>query len=137
MNSMSRRLIVPAVLLAVLGIWQLKTRAQQDEVNPRAVLAKPGTRFNFEVIESFDAKYVGDTPGHLGRAGGVEHIRPKVAIGDAVFRGEKKVGTITSVVWTRVQGALTVEFDPAPGTRISVGDEVWLDLNPVASASEK
>ena len=137
MKFSSRRLIVPTVLLAILGVWQLKTRAQQDEVIPRAVLAKPGTRFKFEVIESFDAKYVGDTPGHLGRAGGVEHVRPRVALGDAVFRDEKKVGTITSVVWTRVQGALTVEFDPAPGTRISVGDEVWLDLNPVTSDSEK
>ena len=137
MNSMSRRLIVLAVLLAILGIWQLKTRAQQDDVVPHAVLAKPGTRFKFEVIESFDAKYVGDTPGHLGRAGGVEHIRPRVALGDGVFRGEKKVGMITSVLWTRVQGALTVEFDPTPGTRISVGDEVWLDLNPATADSEK
>ena len=44
---------------------------------------KYGTAFSFEVIESHDADYLGDTPAHLGRNGGLT-VRPHVALGDAV-----------------------------------------------------
>jgi hypothetical protein len=44
------------------------------------------------------------------------------------------VGTVTRAVWDRVSGGLTVEFDPAPLTRIAVGDEVWVDLNPAPAS---
>jgi len=100
-------------------------------------LAPPGTRFEFEVIESHDAAYLGDTPGHMGRDGGLT-VRPNVALGDGVYRtvAEKavRVGTITRVVWDRVSGGLTVEFDPEPLVRVAVGEEVWIDLNPAPPA---
>lgn len=112
--------------------------AGADDVQARLPLAAPGTRFHFEVIESHDAAYLGDTPGHMGRDGGLA-VRPNVALGDGVYRtaGEQatRIGTITRVVWDRVSGGLTVEFDPAPLVRVAVGEEVWIDLNP-APASE-
>jgi len=77
--------------------------------------------------------YAGGTPGHMGRDGGLKY-RPNVALGDGVFRTEAgkaaRVGTITRVLWDRVSGGLTVEFDPAPDVRVAVGEEVWIDLNP-------
>ena len=95
-----------------------------------------GTRFSFEVIESHDAKYLGDTPAHVGKDGGLT-VRPQVALGDGVYRTEggetRLVGTITQVQWDRVSGSLTVEFDPQPFERVAVGDEVWIDLNPAPS----
>jgi hypothetical protein len=41
-----------------------------------------------------------------------------------------RIGRVTRVVWERVSGSLTVEFDPEPLIRIAVGDEVFVDLNP-------
>jgi hypothetical protein len=38
--------------------------------------------------------------------------------------------------WSRVGGSLEVEFDPEPFQRIAVGDEVWIDLNPVPTDAE-
>ncbi len=86
-------------------------------------------RFEFDVVESFDAKYQGDTPGFTGRNGGLEGIRPSIALGDPVFRGNKQVGSVTSIVWERVRGSLTVEFDPLPAERIAVGETLWISLN--------
>lgn len=120
-------------LLAVL----LATSAGAGDAQKQLPLAPPGTRFDFEVIESHDAAYLGDTPGHMGRDGGLT-CRPNVALGDGVFRTKAeravRVGTITRVVWDRVSGGLTVEFDPEPLMRIAVGEEVWIDLNPLPSA---
>jgi len=99
-------------------------------------LAPHGTPFFFEVIDSHDAKYEGDTPSHLGKDGGLT-VRPNVALGDPVYRTVNKVttviGKVTLVAWDRVSGSLTVEFDPQPLHRIAVGDEVWVDLNPAPS----
>jgi hypothetical protein len=124
------RLIAGAGLMAATAVLAADSQA-------RLPLAPPGTRFEFEVIESHDAVYLGDTPGHMGRDGGLT-VRPNVALGDGVYRttGEKtaRVGTITRVVWDRVSGGLTVEFDPEPLTRVAVGDEVWIDLNPLPPA---
>ena len=124
------RLIAGAGLMAATAVLAADSQA-------RLPLAPPGTRFEFEVIESHDAAYLGDTPGHMGRDGGLT-VRPNVALGDGVYRttGEKmaRVGTITRVVWDRVSGGLTVEFDPEPLTRVAVGDEVWIDLNPLQPA---
>jgi hypothetical protein len=121
------RLIAGAGLMAATAVLAADSQAKLP-------LAPPGTRFEFEVIESHDAAYLGDTPGHMGRDGGLT-VRPNVALGDGVYRatGEKtaRVGTITRVVWDRVSGGLTVEFDPEPLTRIAVGEEVWIDLNPL------
>ncbi len=102
-------------------------------------LARQGARFEFEVIESFDATYLGDTPGHMGRAGGLT-VRPSVALGDGVYRtrGEvtERIGTVSRVRWERASGGLTVEFDPMPVFRIAVGDVVWVDLNPPPETTE-
>lgn len=133
MTSLCRRMAISVVLLTVLTVWQLTSGAQPTDGKATTPLAKSGTRFSFEVIESFDAKYEGDTPGHTGRAGGLENTRPNVALGDPVFRADKKLGTITSIVWSRVQGGLTIEFDPEPNARIAVGDVMWVDLNPAST----
>jgi hypothetical protein len=95
--------------------------------------AAQGTQFSFEVVESRDALYLGDTPSHLGRDGGLT-VRPNVALGDAVYKTvgteRTRVGRISRVAWNRVSGSLEVEFSPEPLLRIAVGDEVWIDLNP-------
>jgi len=105
----------------------------EEGADPEIRFAAPGTPFRFEVIESHDAEYLGDTPAHLGRSGGLT-IRPRVALGDPVYRTDagthRRVGHVTHVVWNRVSGSLQVEFDPAPLERVAVGDEVWIDLNP-------
>lgn len=112
--------------------------AVADDVQAKIPLAPQGTKFEFEVIESHDAAYLGDTPGHMGRDGGLK-FRPNVALGDGVYRsaGEKtvRIGSITRVLWDRVSGGLTVEFDPAPLVRVAVGEEVWIDLNPAPAAA--
>jgi len=115
--------------------------AQTDDSQNLLARAAPGTPFAFEVIESLDAAYLGDTPSHMGRDGGLS-VRPNVSLGDAVYRttrsGEQsntvRVGTVTRVKWERVSGGLTVEFDPEPLQRIAVGDEVWIDLNPLPAS---
>ncbi|MFM7137773.1 MAG: hypothetical protein ACKO1M_12000 [Planctomycetota bacterium] len=103
-------------------------------------LAPPGTAFRFEVTESHDAEYLGDTPAHLGKNGGLT-VRPQVALGDAVYRttatGRTRVGHVTRATWSRTGGSLEVEFDPEPFQRISVGDEVWIDLNPPRIPAEQ
>lgn len=123
-------------LLAVAGVVASIGAVAADS-QAKLPLAPPGTRFEFEVIESHDAAYLGDTPGHMGRDGGLT-VRPNVALGDGVYRtvAEKavRVGTITRVVWDRVSGGLTVEFDPEPLVRVAVGEEVWIDLNPAPPA---
>lgn len=125
-----------AVAAGLLMMTQWSTHAQPGKL-PEARPAKPGTRHTFEVVESFDAKYEGDTPGHIGRAGGLDEIRPNVALGDPVFHNDKKAGTITNVVWSRAQGSLAIEFDPEPNQRIAVGDIMTLDLNPVEKTPAK
>jgi len=135
MMSTTIRRLSHAVVMAVVVAAPQAARANDDRATPP--LAPRGTKFAFEVIESHDAAYLGDTPGHMGRDGGLT-FRPNVALGDGVYRteGEKvaRVGSITRVVWDRVSGGLTVEFDPAPLVRIAVGEEVWIDLNPAPVA---
>lgn len=126
-------LVAVASLVPLLVAAFAAARAD-DEPLPRA---PRGTPFVFEVIESVDAAYLGDTPSHIGRSGGVE-FRPNVALGDPVYRvvgaGDDRrsvrIGRVSRVVWERVSGSLTVEVDPDPLVRIAVGDEVWIDLNP-------
>jgi len=131
----------PLAWSCLLGICCLAAgtaTAQAVDSEQLLSLAAPGTPFTFEVIESLDAAYLGDTPSHMGRDGGLS-VRPNVSLGDAVYRttrtGEQsatiRVGTVTRVKWERVSGGLTLEFDPEPLQRIAVGDEVWVDLNPM------
>jgi hypothetical protein len=135
MTGFRAAVAIAAVLIfsppSVVGV------AWAEDAQSRLPLAPHGTRFLFEVIESHDAAYLGDTPGHMGRDGGLK-VRPNVALGDGVYRTDgdttTRVGTITRAVWDRVSGGLTVEFDPEPLRRIAVGDEVWVDLNPAPAA---
>ena len=116
-------------------------RVDADDVeDPRAPVREhpaPGTRFWFAVIESFNAKYQGDTAGHIGRGGGLS-LHPHVAPGDPVFHKvgdvDKTVGSVTGVRWERLKRALTVEFRPHGEHRVAVGDELWVDLNPALPA---
>ena len=131
-------ILLGGVLWASLPMVGSTGRIEADDLEPTLNRAPPGTLFSFEVIESLDAAYLGDTPSHVGRHGGLE-FRPNVALGDPVYRSAAdgaaearpvRIGSVTRVVWERVSGSLTVEFDPEPFVRIAVGDEVFVDLNP-------
>lgn len=96
----------------------------------RLARADPGrqavpVRFEFLVVESFDARYFQDTPGHLGRAAS-GRVVPRIALNDPVMRGTTKVGRITHLIWNEARESLEVEFDPQPDARIAVGDPVWV-----------
>ena len=57
--------VAGGLTLLIATTWQLvPSRGQPASTAP--------ARFGFAVVESFDAKYLGDTPGHLGR-GRIEH----------------------------------------------------------------
>ena len=122
--------LIPAVGVAVAltGLLTLRSDAQ---VPPAESPSAPGV-FAFVVVESFDAKYEGDTPGHLGRHGGLGDQVPRLALGDPVYRGEGDaaavVGRVTNLKWSRGQGSLDIEFDPTDKTRIEIGDNVWLKI---------
>lgn len=132
MNRRLLRLLVFAPVVAWCSM-AVPSPTEQGTRTGRLPLPPTGTRFYFDVIQSHDERYAGDTPSHLGRDGGLTS-RPNVALGDPVHRrdGEKDtlVGHVTSVSWDRVSGSLTVEFDPVEKVRVAVGDEVWIDLNP-------
>lgn len=133
-----RRAALAGILVfAVPVVGQLATRAQQPGPVPR--------RFVFQVVECFDARYLGDSPGHLGR-GSLAGARPDVALGDPVFRGDMRVGKITGLTWDRNKESLEVEFDPEPfefdghgrplrPVRIGVGQDVWIPLGGTTSAA--
>ena len=122
-------------LLALLGL-PLTRSVRAADAQATLAWAPHGTPFFFEVIDSHDAKYPGDSPAHLGKDGGLT-VRPNVALHDPVYRTVNKattvIGKVTLVQWNRVSGSLTVEFSPEPLHRIAVGDEVWIDLNPAPS----
>jgi hypothetical protein len=133
--SVSQRAWLAAIVVCGVSSLAVKLSAQPEKKPLEAptanvVLAKPGTKFQFDVVEIFDAKYLGDTPGYVGRSGGLTGIRPHIALGDPIYRGEDKIGTVTNVSWSRTQDGMTVEFDPSPLMRITVGESVWLYLNP-------
>jgi hypothetical protein len=128
------RLWLPTVTLGFLIIvgWQLLTSGQQPAAEKNKLT---GDRLDFEVVHSFDAKYPGDTPGHTGRVGGLSNRRPRVALGDTVYRGDKKIGSVTTLEWNRTNNSLDIEFDPVEDARIYIGDVVWLRIEPMPSAA--
>ncbi len=138
MKSSTRILMSAAFVIAAGAVWHAATLAQPTKPPTAIQSAADGSRFVFEVVESFNAKYEGDTPGHMGRNGGLGETRPNVALGDPVHRGDKQIGKVTGLVWDRVRGSLTVEFDPVPLERIAVGDTIWikLDSTPVKKDGE-
>jgi hypothetical protein len=122
-----------ALLLGVAALTVVGWGMPRGAVSQVAAPAVVGDRFTFDVVESFDARYEGDTPGHMGRNGGLGEVRPHVALGDHVFRDDVQVGTVTGLKWTRAQGALEIEFDPSAKSRIAVGDVVWVKLGGAAA----
>ena len=137
-GSMRPMLMACVGVAAVAAVAALVGDARGVDAEAALPLARPGTPFHFEVIESHDAEYLGDTPAHSGKDGGLT-VRPHVSLGDPVYRGNTAesrtlVGRVTRVAWSRVSGSLEVEFDPEPFQRIAVGDEVWVDLNPASEA---
>ena len=112
----------------LIGGWaSWATRGQG--VAPRAGGAG---RFEFLVVESFDARYQGDTPGHMGRAAS-GRVAPRLALGDPVLRGSARVGTVTHLEWNEARESLEVEFSPEPNVRIGIGDPVSVAI-PAADA---
>lgn len=123
-NGLGVALLCGAIVVA----WQLGTSGQQPAAVKGAAVVD-SNRLEFEVVHSFDAKYEGDTPGHMGRAGGLQNRRPHVALGDSIYRGDDKVGQVTGLTWNRTNGSLDIEFDPVNNVRVNVGDEVWMMLD--------
>ncbi len=117
---------------ALILAWQFNISAQAPKSTPSLPAGgqKIADQFEFEVVESFNAKYLGDTPGHTGRGGNLSK-RPSIALGDSVYRGKTKtkVGTISGIEWDRARESLTVEFDPEPFVRVALGDVCWIHLN--------
>lgn len=129
----TRRVWWSLVLIGIAAVGGYATVvAQQVGAVPKVDQVKTAPtadgKFEFEVIESFDSKYAGDTPGHIGKHGELGDIRPSAALGDPVYRGEQKIGTITNLLWSRGHGSLEIEFDPEPNIRIAVGDVCWLKM---------
>jgi hypothetical protein len=119
---------------AAVVAWQLGSLAQnaalaQGKGVPKTAPDKAaGARFEFQVIESTDAKYLGDTPSHHGRSG-LKGKTPNLALQDPVFRGTTMIGRVTSIQWDKTKEALDVEFNPEPLRRVSVGDTVWVVID--------
>src|SRR4029450_245813 len=112
--------------VAIVGGWQLWSNGQQPA--PKGKVGE-ANRLEFEVGQCFDAKYLGGTPGHMGRAGGLSNRRPRIALGDSIFRSDERVGIVTGLQWNRTNGSIDIEFDPVDHARVCVGDDVWMALD--------
>jgi hypothetical protein len=134
MSRATKLLMCLAIGIALVVVWQLGSGGQQP-AGGKAAPTESSNRLEFEVVHSFDAKYQGDTPGHMGRAGALQNRHPHIALGDAVYRGEEKVGDVTGLSWNRANGSLDIEFDPVDNARICVGDNVWMMLDASAAAN--
>ena len=108
---------------AAIGLaWQLSTTTSAQPAAPNR------QKFEFLVIESYDAQYLGDDPGHIGRAGGLGIDPPDIALGDPVYHEQTRVGKVSRLVWNEARQSLQVEFDPEPGQRIYIGDPFWIPI---------
>jgi len=126
-------------LVSLAAWWLVPSQAQQG--------APTTNRFEFAILESFDAKYLGDTPGHAGH-GKLGSGRPEVALGDPVYRGDRRIGKVSGLSWDRSKDSLQVEFDPEPfefdrngqpvgPNRVVVGDTVWIEFERPAAKSAR
>jgi len=122
-------LLVGSCLTMAGLVGQLGTSVAQQPAAEGEQQTVTGSQFEFEVVESIDAEYLGDTPGHHGRNGGLGTRRPQLSLGDPVYRGTEQVGILTQITWDRTRGSLDLEFDPAPLVRVNVGDVVWVALD--------
>lgn len=120
--------------LLVLAMVPLVVAQDIPNANaPKKITTAPARQivsghFEFEIVESYDAKYLGDTPGHIGRHGELGDFRPHAALGDPVYRGDEKVGHVTGLKWSKGAGSLEIEVNPEPFVHICVGDVMWLKL---------
>jgi hypothetical protein len=121
MTGRRRAAILAGGVLAAFVAWVWSTPAQGPPAPPNP------ERFEFLVVESFDARYLGDTPGHLGRAS-LGRKSPRVALGDPVYRQSTRVGKVSHLNWNEANESLEVEFDPDRDQRIVLGDAVWVAL---------
>lgn len=116
--------IVPALLACTTSwLWSPKPPAPAPQ-------AAELTRLEFDVVEASNDKYRGSTAALSEPDLARWTTSPGIAPGDPVFRGDRKVGTVISVILSRQQGNLTVELVPELQTRVAVGDAVWVNLNP-------
>src|SRR5262245_52664415 len=99
MQQIKKWLCAAVIGMAAGAGWQLWSSAQQPAAKGKG--GESGNRLEFEVVQSFDAKYLGDTPGHMGRAGGLSNRRPRIALGDPIFRADERVGIVTGLQWNR------------------------------------
>ena len=130
MQWIHRRSTILAVILSASGVlawWATSSSPGQTAFStPANPPQQPvAGRFEFLVVESFDARYYLDTPGHLGRAAS-GRVVPRIALNDPVMRGPTKVGRVTHLIWNEARESLEVEFDPLPNVRVAVGDAVWI-----------
>jgi hypothetical protein len=128
MQRVKKWLGFAVVGFAAAAGWQLWSSAQQP-ATAKSGDAAAMSRLEFEVVQSFDAKYLGDTPGHMGRAGRLENRRLQIALRDSIYRGDERVGIVTGLQWNRTNSSLDIEFDPVDHARVCVGDTVWLGLD--------
>jgi len=133
MHRVRKWLCIAAIGLAIIAGWQLWSSGQPPAAG-KGKEAAAANRLEFEVVQSFDAKYLGDTPGHMGRAGAIEGRRPRIALQDPIYRGDEKVGIVTGLQWNRTNSSLDIEFDPVDHARVCVGDAVWMSLDGNAPA---
>ncbi len=73
------------------------------------------------------ARYLGDTPGHLGRAAS-GRVAPRIALGDPVMRGTTQVGRSPTSTGTRPAKAWKSSSTRRPSVRICIGDPVWIPI---------
>jgi hypothetical protein len=126
--------LLPALVLAVIftvgwQIWSLGQQPRVDKSSGEKSTKVVGNRLEFEVVHSFDGKYLGDTPGHMGRTGGLTGPRPRIALGDKVYREDEVVGIVTNLELNRGNNSLDIEFNPVDRARVCVGDTVWLTFD--------
>jgi hypothetical protein len=111
--------------IGVAGHFVASTAAQTPV---RAVARFMDGRFEMQVVESYDAQYEGDEPGHICRFGGLNDMIPKAALGDSIYCGDQKVGVVSGLKWSQAHGSLEIDFDPLPNVRIAIGETVWVKL---------
>jgi hypothetical protein len=146
---MEESAVVVGMAALILAPAARQPAAQQLAAPPQQRGAS-ARRFDFQVVESFDARYLGDTPGHIGRGGGLGTTAPKIALGDPVFHGDERVGIVSGLKWDRVKEGLEVEIapeeirvDPAGKVlgrlRITIGQELWipLDMEPARKPADR
>ena len=133
---MNRKIMIWSAvgIVAAVAAWQFGTLSQTAALGQSKSASTPApdapahARFEFQVNESVDSKYLGDTPSHRGRSG-LKGKTPNLALHDPVYRGKVKVGHVTALQWDKLKEALDVEFNPEPFVRISVGDTVWVVID--------